>query len=1045
MTQQELAVLGGKGAFRIGYAFHAQKYVAIKITKWGRQEYEFQQRLAQLPNLLSARDCCETISPKQEKVTYQVMDLAGLGNLHRLCPSIVSLTDPIFREHLQFYISRSLLLGLHSMHAEGCYHLDFKLQNGVVTREGEVKLIDFGCAQASPTGQIDCSRLWTDPDYHPPEQWFAGYSDLDTFQSGAKIDAWAAGVAMLELFKGIPDFFESSKIINGEKTQKVILHHFSTKLLEIPELFDPNPEGPWAVISRLLELAPAKRITIEQALDLPWFVHTMTTFNPVREKTLLHLIELAQTHPFEQLLTRGERKLIIPDYDLSSQKGDLGLSPQYPPLPHFTDYVTRDQLETQIKGHLFSGKGQTTLCGIGGGGKSQLALYLFHSKEVREHFGIRLWFRGCSRRSSLDSQFQVLAAELGLIGGRSTPGEAVAAVHRYLSIQKQPYLIVFDNAEEPEILQPYLPSSNGHLLLTAHHDAWSNRIEIGVLSEEESETLIRGLLQKSDPDSSRLAKSLEHLPLAIVQACAFIRAHSLSVSEYLGLLKRCESQLLQQSESLFGKSLPVPVGSVWETTFTTLHETCPEALLLLDTIAYLAPVNIPETLMMQLSQHQRLPIESLRKYALVGQSGGSYSTHRLILVNRKSRHNATLRGSCLVAALEALTRATDPPQLCKEQARLFLLHGTALDEKLAHSKLPSGHATQLLMQAFCLWMGKCHTALQEYPGERAYYERYLEACVELEDQAGEGAAYGYLGNAHYSIGDYPKAIGCHNKRLHIMTKRRDQAGMGHANANLGAAYNRLGKHEKALGCHKKAFQIAFQLNDRAGTGRAYRGLGISYIGLQKPALALECLINYLEIAIALKDEDAQGKAHRDIGLAHHSSGDYPSALYHLKLSLQIACKIGDKAGEGSAYGNLGIVFDSLGDYNKAVEYHEKHLQIARMLSDQDGKGRACCNLGNAHHRLGNYHMAIRYHKKDLKIAIKFKDKAGQMVAAGNLGSSYCSLNNYDMAIKYYKEHLKIARELKDKSEEMRAENNLLYVKAQPKPTHSSPQEDCVIM
>ena len=87
-----------------------------------------------------------------------IMELVEGATLeHHKLPSIAKLIE-------LFGIIAS---GLQTMHREGYVHADIKPNNIMITREGHVKLIDFG--QSCPIGTIK-ERIQGTPDYIAPEQ-----------------------------------------------------------------------------------------------------------------------------------------------------------------------------------------------------------------------------------------------------------------------------------------------------------------------------------------------------------------------------------------------------------------------------------------------------------------------------------------------------------------------------------------------------------------------------------------------------------------------------------------------------------------------------------------------------------------------------------------------------------------------------------------------------------------------------------------------------------------------------------------------------------
>jgi len=124
---------------------------------------------------------------RQGGTLYLVMDYIEAANLKELFAQ----HDPILTENVA-QILIDMALGLSHVHESGFMHLDFKPENVLVTRNGNVRLIDFDLAQPIPEKPKRMSKNPGTPGYMAPEQ-------LQQKPIDPRADIFAYGVAAYEL------------------------------------------------------------------------------------------------------------------------------------------------------------------------------------------------------------------------------------------------------------------------------------------------------------------------------------------------------------------------------------------------------------------------------------------------------------------------------------------------------------------------------------------------------------------------------------------------------------------------------------------------------------------------------------------------------------------------------------------------------------------------------------------------------------------------------------------------------------------------------
>lgn len=134
--------------------------------------------------------------------------------------------------------------GLEVAHNNQIVHRDIKPQNIIISREGKVKVTDFGIAKAT-TSQTTTSTAMGSVHYASPEQARGGYVDH-------RSDIYSLGVVLYEMVTGRVPF-------DGDTAVAVAVKHLQEKLVP-PTTF--NPEVPFSleqIIKKCMEKSPDRR------------------------------------------------------------------------------------------------------------------------------------------------------------------------------------------------------------------------------------------------------------------------------------------------------------------------------------------------------------------------------------------------------------------------------------------------------------------------------------------------------------------------------------------------------------------------------------------------------------------------------------------------------------------------------------------------------------------------------------------------------------------------------------------------------------------
>jgi len=273
-------------------------------------------------------------------------------------------------------------------------------------------------------------------------------------------------------------------------------------------------------------------------------------------------------------------------------------------LPSRTKFVSSES----------EGLKQFALCGLGGVGKSEIAMEF--ALQHKDDFDAIFWMDSADE-VKLDARYTQIAADLGLESTLDSTNQIVsrALVKGWLSSPKKyvegqqerttlstdvNWLIIFDNADDPMILVDYWPQGSGSVLITSRDplakslfSANLSGLDLEPLSEEYGSLLLTNITQETDEDyvAAQIVKKLGGLPLAIVQMGGVIRRQELQLSEFMETYsdESLHADLHQQNYRLGHGSYPFAISTVW--AFDGLR---PESNRLLYTLAFLDPDHIQE-------------------------------------------------------------------------------------------------------------------------------------------------------------------------------------------------------------------------------------------------------------------------------------------------------------------------------------------------------------------------------------------------------------------------------------------------------------------
>ncbi len=647
--------------------------------------------------------------------------------------------------------------------------------------------------------------------------------------------------------------------------------------------------------------------------------------------------------------------------------------------------------------------------GLGGIGKTQIAVEYAHRSREQGHYTHTLWVNAASKETIITSFVAIAGLLLGFAANKETDHQKlIEAVKRWLEKCEHPWLLIFDNAfendDDPSMIEPYLPrSSNGSILLTTRAQAvgsLATPIEVDIMGIIEGAALLLhrargGLIDRASDDeineASNIVVALDHFPLALDQAGAYLEETGCSFTDYLDLYQAQRQKVLARRGKQ-ATNYPESVATTWSLSFQKVQQNSSAAAELLQLCSFLAPDRIPEDLiedgatcwpsLLQQAAVDRFAfnqmIEELLKYSLVKRlaEDRALSIHRLVqavqmdVMEREIQFQWAER---VVRAVNDVFPDANDVTLWPRCLR-YLAQVQACDTLIERYALRLSEAANLLNAAGNYL---CFHAL--YVIAEPLFKRALSI---REQQSGPEHPYtattlNNLANLYYHQGKYEQAEPLFKRALSI---REQQSGPEHPHTasvlnNLAALYLDQGKYEQAEELYQRALSIREQ---QYGP-------------------------EHLHTAMSLND----------LANLCHEQGRYEQAesLYQRALSIYEQQFGPEHPHTVSILQNLATLYADQGQYEQAEPLLKRALSIYEQWFGPAHPDIASNlqNLADLYHKQGQYKQAEPLYQRALSIREQQFGPTHPDIASSlqHLAVLYKAQNQYEQAELFYQRALDI--------------------------------------
>ncbi|CAM6086197.1 unnamed protein product [Calypogeia fissa] len=727
------------------------------------------------------------------------------------------------------------------------------------------------------------------------------------------------------------------------------------------------------------------------------------------------------------------------------------------PCLQVSDYVERIDLLESVKSAVQQRREQqqrqvVVLLGMGGQGKSQLAMEYCRTARLLKEFRAVFWIDASSIKSAHRS-FERIALKI------ADPSrlfenieEKVAFVKDTMDGWDSRWLLVFDNYDAPSAdfnAAAFFPSSHfGTILVTSRHED-SKRlgkvIHLAKMTEQESlELLFRRSENELTDENTETAKSivakLEFLPLAIDQAGAFISAQKLPLTLFLEHFDSQKEEILKYTPSLTeyrrtlgddGKETALNVFTTWELSFQQIHkdETGERLRSFLTTAAFFNTRDIGEDLFQRANDLETVPgwmdafiyegkwdsfryrkvlaelsKLSLLNFAIQDTKQCRFYLHPLIADWLRLRVGLDRRRLCTIESCYLLAKLIESSDLesCGYAFHLYLLEHVddCLNNRRTYSKSvdeDAGFAKMFIDQ-----LGKLFKETSRYREGISLVEDALPIIETAygKDHASTLDTIHNLGGFYSRQGKLAEAEEMYNRAL---AGREKALGRDHLSTlstvhDLGLLYSHQGKlaeaeemYNRALAGEEKALG-----RDHASTLTTVNNLGLLYSEQGKLAEAEEMYNRALA-----GSEKALGRDHastlttvHNLGVLYSEQGKLAEAeeMYDRALAGSEKALGRDHASTLTTVNNLGLLYSEQGKLAEAEEMYNRALAGSEKALGRDHASTLTTvhNLGVLYSEQGKLAEAEEMYDRALAGREKAlgRDHASTLTTVNNLGLLY---------------------------------------------------------
>ncbi|KAK4680131.1 hypothetical protein QC764_0041900 [Podospora pseudoanserina] len=699
------------------------------------------------------------------------------------------------------------------------------------------------------------------------------------------------------------------------------------------------------------------------------------------------------------------------------------------PFGRNKEFIGREKIFQDLLGRIHPSADKddcqrTAIEGLGGVGKTQVALEVAF-RVSNEHPNCSVFWVPAVDITSFENAYRAIGQQLTVPGIDEVKADVKALVKTALSCESTgSWLLIIDNADDRKLLlsdtalTDYLPfSRKGSILFTTrNHEVAvklvghkSHIISVEEMSRDEAFKLLqkglKGDQMRDTASTIALLEFLTNLPLAIQQASAYIAEKQISTTQYLGLCKSSDEDMIELLSRDFEdrhryQGIQNPVATTWLISFRHISDHDPLAADYLRFMCFLAGKDIPQSLLPPAGRLRTVDaIGTLKAYAFISQrkEPDTYDIHRLVQISMlRWLAQKGERKEWTAKVLQRLNNVFPSPD-----------HG---NREVWMSYLP-------------------HT------------QYVLELRERVDDEEAPTGLLSKVGQSFYNLGKYKEAEQMHRQTLQL---REKVLGKEHPDtltsmSNLASVLVSQGKYEEADQMNRQTLQLQEKVLGKEHPNTLTSRNNLAHV--LKSQGKYEEAEQMLRQTLQLQDK-MLGKEHpntfgsmNNLANVLKSQGKYEEAEQMYRQTLQLCEKVLGKEHPNTltSKNNLANVLNIQGKYEEAEQIHRQTLQLREKVLGKEHPDTltSMSNLACVLVSQGKYEEADQMNRQTLQLRKKVlgKEHPNTLSSINNLANILNIQGKYEEAEQMSRQTLQLCEKVlgKEHPNTFGSRNNLTSI------------------